>query len=93
MNPRSLTCWHSCGSTSTGRASLSVISCFLVVGQWHGRASTSTGRAITSGQGGQNFSPFSHHVRTKTYKINKNNTKQTKIKRLNPWVASHEALI
>jgi len=59
---------------------------FLVV--WLG-----TGRASLSGHGGQFCFPFLHHIRTKTYKTNENNTKQTKRKQLNLWVASHEALV
>jgi len=84
---------HDRASTSTGHAYLSAKSWFLVVLGWHGHATTGTGRASISGQGGQNFSPFSHRIRTEIYKTNRNNTKQTKIKRLNPWVASHEALV
>jgi len=76
---------HGRASTGTGCACLAAIFWVLVGLAWHGRASD-------SGQGGQKISPFSHHIRTKTYKTNKNNTKQRKIKQLNPWVASHEAL-
>ena len=75
-----------------GRACLTTIFWVLVGLAWHDRATASTGRASDYGQGGQKFSLFSHHIRTKTYKTNKNNTKQTKIKQLNSWVTSHEAL-
>jgi len=84
---------HGRASTSTGRACLSAVLWFWVLMGWHGHAATGMGRASLTGQGGQNFLLFSHHNWTKTYKTNKNNTKQTKIKRLKPWVASHEALV
>jgi len=66
---------------------------FLVVLARHGRATLGTGRASLSSQRAKKFSPFSHRIWTKTYKTNENNTKQTKIKQLNPWVASHKVLV
>jgi len=83
---------HSRATTDTGCACL----CQVLVFGGFGLArhtTIGTGRASLSGHGGQNFLLFSHRIRTKTYKTNKNNTKQTKIKRLNPWVASNEALV
>jgi len=67
---------HDRATTGMGRACLSAIFWFLVVMGWHGHAITGTGRASLSGQGGQKISPFSHLIRTKTYKTNKNNTKK-----------------
>jgi len=60
--------------------------CFGKVGLRHDRASV-------FGHDTKKFLLFPHHIRTNSYKTNENNTKQTKIKQLNSWVASHEALV
>jgi len=77
-NHGNLSGWHGRANVGTGRARSLPFSEGLCVGCRHGRATSSTGRATIMAFAASIFLPFSHYIRTITYKTKGNNRKQRK---------------